>query len=349
MRVAFVYPNPRTRLAEDVRRGEAPDTGLLGQNHLAELGIDAFVYDSALRRVNSARGLSHRVSWLAREATLPWELRAVDLIVTPLATLLPLFARLRSRPRVLLLSYGTVALWRRSSAPRRALLRASLRAADAIVTISNAARDHIVDEIGIDEDRVRSLPFGIDDRFWRPEASAGDGHVLTVGRDLARDYRTFVEALDGLDTRAVIVAKDENLQGMSLPRNVEARTYIPVDELRALYAGARCVVVPMVPDGDPRGTESSGNTALLEAMACGRATIATERESLREYVYDDASTVIRSGDPGALRAAVERLVQSPGEAEAMGAAARAHVEDRHTSRQFAAHLAEVIRWLEHGS
>ncbi len=343
MRVAFVYPNPRKELAQRVAEGTAPDTALLGQNHLAELGIESFVYDSALRRVHAVHGLGHRVTWIAREATLPWELRNVDLVVTPLVNLLPLVARLRRRPRVLLISYGTTSLWARASRARRGLLRASLNAADAVVTISAAGRDRIVREIGVDPARVRAVPFGIDETFWHSAPSVPDGHILTVGRDLARDYETFAAAVDGLPVRVVVVAKDENVRDVRLPANVELRKHIPLDELRQLYADASCVVVPMVDDGDPRGTESSGNTALLEAMACGRATVVTERASLREYVYADATLTTPAQNGAALRGAIQQLIANPSETAAMGAAARQHVEKRHTSKHFAERLATVIR------
>src|SRR5262249_7789484 len=123
MRVAFVYPNPRAQLARAVDRGEAPDTGLLGQNHLAAFGIDAFIHDSILRRNHVIGGLGHRISWIAREATLPWELHDTDLVVTPLATFFPLAARLTRRSRVVVLSYGTLAAWERAGRARRRLLR----------------------------------------------------------------------------------------------------------------------------------------------------------------------------------------------------------------------------------
>jgi glycosyltransferase involved in cell wall biosynthesis len=343
VRVAFVYPNPREELARQVAAGTAPDTGLMGQNHLSEFGIESFVHDSALRRVHAVSGLSHRVTWIAREATLPWELRKADLVVTPLVNLLPLIARLRHRPRVLLLSYGTAALWARASRPRRALIRASVKAADGIVTISAAGRDRIIREIGVDATRVQSTPFGVDEAFWQMAPPLSEGHVLTVGRDLARDYKTFAEAVDGLQVRAVIVAKDENLRDVRLPQNVEVRKHIDIGELRRLYVGAACVVVPMVADADPRGTESSGNTALLEAMACGRATVATDRESLREYLYDDATIKTPPQDPVALRAAIKRLIDAPADAAAMGAAARRYVVERHTTTHFAERLSGIIR------
>jgi glycosyltransferase involved in cell wall biosynthesis len=246
---------------------------------------------------------------------------------------------------VLLLSYGTAALWARASRPRRALIRASLNAAAGIVTISAAGRDRVIRDIGVDATQVQSAPFGIDEVFWQASPPASNGHVLTVGRDLARDYKTFAEALEGLPVRAVVVAKDENLRGVRLPPNVEVRMHIPLAELRQLYVDASCVVIPMFPDGDPRGTESSGNTALLEAMASGRATVATERASLREYIYDDATITTRAQDPVALRAAIQRLTATPAEAAAMGAAARRHVVERHTTTHFAERLSAIIRQL----
>ena len=342
MRVAFVYPNPREGLARAVAAGEAPDTGLLGQNHLGEFGLDAFVHDSALRRTHVVRGAAHRLSWLGRELTLPWELRTADVIVTPLSTLLPLVARLTRGPRILLLSYGTIALSNRSSSLRRALVGASLRSARDVVAISTAGRKQILERYTVAADRVHFVPFGVDADFWQPAAPAADGHILAVGRDLARDYATFAGALAELPVRGVIVAKEENLRGVTLPNNVEVRMGISTNELRELYAGACCVVVPMVSDSDPRGTESSGNTALLEAMACGRATVVSDRSSLNDYLYSDASIRIPPGDADALRRAVMRLVADPAGAAAMGHAARRHVESRHTTKGFAERLAPII-------
>ena len=348
MRVAFVYPRPRLELLPKIAAGEEPDTTLLGQNHLVELGFDAFVHDSVVRRRHRVGGLAHRVTWLAREATLPWELRGADVIVTPLATLLPLAARLARGPRIVYLSYGTLTLWGRAGRARRALVRASVRSCRATVTITHEGRDRLVRELRLPPERVLAIPFGVDARFWQPSPVPESGHVLTVGRDLARDYRTLAAAVDGLPLKVVLVAKEENLRGVSLPDNVDVRMGIETSELRELYAGAVCTVMPIVRDGDPRGTESSGTTALLEAMACGRATIVSDRSSLRDYVDGDASVVVPPEDPPALRAAIARLVEHPDEARRLGEAGRRRVEREHTTRRFAERLAPIVRRAAEG-
>jgi len=345
LRVAFVYPNPRAALLERVAAGAAPDTGLLGQNHLAEHGIDAVVHDSFLRRGPRADGVLHRATWYGRELILPWELHDADLIVTPLATFLPLASRLRRRPRVLVLSYHLVSAFERAGAARRRLQRASLRSAARIVTIAEAARVRLIDRAQLDGAHVVTVPLGVDERFWQPAAQPSDGYVLTVGRDLARDYATFAAAVGNLPVRAIVVAKEENLRGVDLPANVEVRLNITADEVRELYAGSACVVVPVVPESDSRGTENSGTIALLEAMASGRPTVVSERSYLRDYLHADASLTVPPADAGALRDAVGRVLADDGLAHSLGAAARRHVEASYTTRAFAARLAGVIREL----
>jgi glycosyltransferase involved in cell wall biosynthesis len=346
VRVAFVYPNPRRHLLDEVAAGRSPDTSLLGENHLGELGIEAFVHEPALRRRQRRSGLVHRITWNARELTVPWEVGEADVVVTPLANLLPLAARLRRRPRTVLVSYHLSATYDRIGHARRRLLSASIRSADAVVCIADAARTRLLAQTGSDRERLRTAPLGVDDRYWQPAPPAPDGYVLTVGRDLARDYETFARALDGLPVRAVLVAKEENLRGVRLPQNVEVRLNVPPGEVRELYAGAACVVVPIQPETYRLGTENSGTIALLEAMASARAVVVSERRYLAEYVRPgETALTAPPGDAEALRAGIERVLADPEAATRLGSSARSSVEEQFTTRHFAGRLAEILRAL----
>lgn len=342
MRVAFVYPNPRGDLPSRVARGEAPDTTLLGLDHLHALGFDAFAYDSAVRRSTPRNPIAHRVTWYGREVTLPWELRSAEVIVSPLATLLPLFARLPGGPRILLVAYHLVSAWDRAGTLRRRLQRASLAAASGILTSSDAARDGLLERTGLPERHVRTATLGVDADWWQPTSLPPNGYVLTVGRDLARDYQTFARALEGLDTRGVVVAKEENLRNVQLPDNVEVRLNIGPNEVRELYAGARCVVVPVRSASDPRGTENSGTVALLEAMACGRPVVVSERPYLRDYISPETAVTVAPEHPEAMRSAIEGVLADDTYAESLGVAARASVTASHTTRHFAERLAAAL-------
>lgn len=338
--MAFVYQNSRAALATDVAAGRAPDTTLLGQNHLAGLGIDALVHDPVLTRRGLPRRFA-RVAWNARELLAPWELWRVDAVFTPLATFFPLAAVPRRLPTVVV-NYGLSLTYRRSTAARRRLLAASLRAASAVVCLGESQSRLLASQTGV---VPRTVHLGVDERFWspRPRPEAAEPYVLAVGKDLARDYATLADALRGLDAPARLVAHPRNLAGVRLPANVTAVSSVPWDELRELYAGAGCVVLAQRREDYPYGSESGGLTALLEAWACGRPVVATDRAIVRDYSTERTAVLVPAEDASALRAAIEAVLGDPGRAAALGVAARAQVEREHTTRRFAERLAPILR------
>lgn len=339
-RVAFVYPNSRHELAAELARGDAPDSTLLGQNHLAELGIDATIHAPRLTRT-ARSGLAHRVTWSLRELTLPWELRDVDVAFTPLANLLPLAARARRRPRVVVVNYGLCMIYERSSRARRRLLTESLRSAAAVVCLGESQRLQLLDQTGLDPARVHTALLGIDERYFAPRPPPpGEPYVLTVGKDLSRDFATFVEAVRRLGVRAELAAYPRNLEGIELPPNVRARV-VGAAELRELYAGAACVVIPQRRPEYPYGSEGGGLTSLLESMAMARPTVISDRPIVHDYVGDgETAVLVPPEDPDALAAAIQAVLDEPG---SLGPAARARVDEALTTRHLAGRLVPIFR------
>lgn len=346
LRAAFVFPNPRSALAADVAAGRAPDSTLLGQNHLREHGIDARLVDPPQHDPDDPRG---RILWHTRELTLPWRLREFDVAFTPLVNLFPLAARARRRPRVVTIEYGHAMIYERSSRARRALIRAALHSAARVICLGRWQHEHAVEHIGVDPERVVTLPLPIDERFFAPQPyDPAEPLVLTVGKDDARDFATFASAVDGLGARVHIAAPPRILRGVRLPENATART-VEALELRELYARASVVVVPQRRDGYLYGSEGGGLTALLEAEACARPVVVTERALLTDYVDDgDNALVVPAEDPTALRAAIERVLADVALGRRLGADGRERVERFHTTREFAASLAPVLEDADAG-
>jgi glycosyltransferase involved in cell wall biosynthesis len=334
-RVAFVYPNSRAQLLERVASGAAPDSTLLGQNHMAAFGIDARVHEPRLD------------GWYVRELALPWELDGVDVVCTPLAELLPLAAKVRRRPHVVVINYGLNTMYLRRARFRRRLLRASLRAASSVVCLGEPQRVQLIALAALGADRVHTVHLGIDARWFSPRGASGTSRatplVLAVGKDLARDYRTFVDAARPLAARVEIAAYDRNVAGLELPQHVRAREYA-IAELRDLYAAAACVVIPQRRSDYAYGSEGGGLTALLEAMAMGKPVVASDRPILRDYVRDgENALLVPAEDPPALRATIERVLGDAQLARRLGEAARASVERAFTTEHMAEGLAGVVR------
>jgi glycosyltransferase involved in cell wall biosynthesis len=340
IRAAFVFQNPRRELLEDVRAGREPDTALVGVNHLAAFGVDARVQDPLLGRQDYS-GAVGRLAWSAREVPLPWAIREADVVFTPLANLFPLVARLRPSLPVVVVNYGLNVIYDRSSRARRRLLAASLRSARAVVCLGESQRLGMIARAGLEPASVHTLLLGADVGWFAPqEVRVTEPYVLTVGKDLARDLDTFAAAVRDLDVRVEIVAHPRNLAGVALPQNARVHNFIPATELRDLYAGAACVVVPQQPDEYPYGSDGGGLTALCEAMAMGKPIVATERTVLRDYL--DADELVPPRDPAALRSAIEGVLADPRVAAERGARSRRRAEERHSTQHFAERLAPIL-------
>ena len=166
----------------------------------------------------------------------------------------------------------------------------------------------------------------IDERYFAPRPARDDGepYVLAVGKDLARDYATFADAVRRLGVRAEIAAYPRNLQGLRLPAGTRARA-VPPAELRELYAGASCVVVPQRRQEYPYGSEGG------------------DRWFGFEGVREETALLVPPEDPEALAAAIGRVLGDADLAWRLSEAGRSRVEAELTTRHFAKRLAPILR------
>jgi glycosyltransferase involved in cell wall biosynthesis len=106
--------------------------------------------------------------------------------------------------------------------------------------------------------------------------------------------------------------------------------------VRAAIAGASALILPSFAEGLP--------VVLMEAMAMGRPVIATAIAGVPELVTAETGWLVPAGDAAALAAAIVELAATPAaRLQAMGAAARARVLDRHDIDREAERLAELFR------
>jgi glycosyltransferase involved in cell wall biosynthesis len=334
VKTAFVFPNPRRPLLDAIARGDAPDSSLLGANHLA----DAYVHDPRL-----ARERGSWLRWQLRELSLPWEVHDADLLVSPLFRYVGFAARAARGPRLIVVNFGLNVLVRNAPPVRRRAVLAALRQPTRIVCVSEVQRRELLELSGVPSERMVTVRLGIDADFFRPDERPEEAPlVVSVGKDLARDYGTFASALDGVAARGFVAALPRNVADVLLPNNVAAGILDPI-HLRELYSRAACVVISQFADQHPVGTEGGGMTALLEAWAMGKPVIATDRATLREYIRDgDDGLFVPPENPQAMRAAIERLLGDADLRARLGAAGRARVECEFTTRHMANRWGPVL-------
>lgn len=128
--------------------------------------------------------------------------------------------------------------------------------------------------------------FGIDTAFWTPGPARETGYVLSVGNDGRRDYETLIQAARDLPWPVVLLTSSEIPALHPNVRHITSsyKDGITDDQLRELYRGARCVVVPLHPTCQP-----SGQSVALQAMACEKPVILTRTEGIWSH------TTVRDG------------------------------------------------------
>lgn len=260
----------------------------------------------------------------------------------PLALLL---AGQHARPRHVSIGHRLSAGKKR---PFFTLLKAH-RQFDTIFIYSQSQRDFAEDYLTIPFDKLELIMFHADDHFFRPLPAAAiqEGQICAAGLEW-RDYPTLIDAVAGMPDLAVKLAaaspwsKHENeTEDRELPPNVTASRY-DYAGLRDLYAQSSFVVVPL------RETDfQAGITTILEAMAMGKAVIATRTAGQTDVIIDGLTgLVVPPGDVDAWRHAIMRLRQDPGLRERLGRNARRWVEENATLDRWTERIVHALRDTE---
>jgi glycosyltransferase involved in cell wall biosynthesis len=246
-----------------------------GGGRVSSVARDAVWYPVGLRRRARSLDVLHCTTFRGPgQTTTPTVLTVHDLAVLRRPEAFPRWHRL----------YGKTGLTR------------ILRAADAVVAVSEFTRSETIDLAGVAAERVRVVPNGVDAVFT-PEGGRAEGeYVLAVAaleprKNLARAVEAARAA--GVDLRVV---------GAPGWGGVEANGWIgevPDSKLAELYRGALCVVYPSLYEGF--------GLPVLEAMACG-VPVVTSVGTGTEEVAGGAAILVDPLDVGAIAEAIGEAI-----------------------------------------
>jgi glycosyltransferase involved in cell wall biosynthesis len=217
--------------------------------------------------------------------------------------------------------------------------RFAMRSVDMIACVSKKEMEYYSAELRLPLERfTQILTFHPDyhRRIW-PQYQ---DFILAAGRS-HRDYKTFVQAVDGLPLKAIINARPFNIEGLSMPENVHCNPFLPRDEFTNLVRNTRFAVLPLYP-----AKHASGETFLLEAMSAGKPVIATETYSTVEFIQEGVNGfLVPAGDFGTMREKILFLYHNPDIAQRMGKAARKFYEANCSFPVTAYHVDRILHQL----
>jgi glycosyltransferase involved in cell wall biosynthesis len=226
--------------------------------------------------------------------------------------------------------------------------RGLCRLADRVVTITESLRDFTVQRVGVPEEKVETIHYGLDDlpEAWGvnpPDDVPADARILLAVARLTeqKGIDVAVRALPLLPDDTALVVLGEGPARAALERlardlGVERRVMLlgRVPDVAAWLRRATVLVHPARWEGFGLG--------VLEAMLAELPVVASRVSSLPELVVDGETGVLVSpDDPQALAAGIDRALGEPG----LGGAGRRRAQSEFSVARMADSTAALYRRL----
>jgi glycosyltransferase involved in cell wall biosynthesis len=212
----------------------------------------------------------------------------------------------------------------------------------AVDTICISARREATDyaaRLRLPPERFRFVPWHTNIVSPAQELSH-DGYVFSAGRT-GRDWQTLAKAAAQCDAHFVGVMSRQEAERTSFPSNFAVHMDIPHDRYLHLLRRARVVVIPLQVHA-----YSSGQVALLEAMALGKPVICTSVLGTEDYVVHGSNgLMVPPGDDASLASAIQSLFSDARLEQDIAAGALQTVLREHTFETYVSRILNIAAGL----
>lgn len=202
-----------------------------------------------------------------------------------------------------------------------------LRQADRLVAISEATKRDAVRLLGLHPNRISVVHLAVDEALFHPiDPDQARAHVerhygidrpfffYAGGFDPRKNVEGLIAAFRAADLGEHLLAIAGSVDGGgarlqaafagdAIADRIRWLGYLPVEELRFLYAASVALAFPSLYEGF--------GLPVLEAMRCGAPVLTSQRSSLPE-VAGDAALYADPTSPSELADALKRLARDPG-------------------------------------
>lgn len=221
-----------------------------------------------------------------------------------------------------------------------------------IVVVSENSINDIHTDMGVDRDRMRLVPVGVDPDLFAPldHVSRISGRLITTASaDVAlKGLSYLLEAVarlraEGRQVTLTVIGKPKSgksmdlITSLGLSAHVEFVSGVTDERIVELYAESELAVVPSLYEGF--------SLPAIEAMCSGTPLVATDGGALPEVTGRDGETVLQcpAGDSRALATTIARGLDDAELRARIGAAGRQRVLERWTWARSAQMTVEQYR------
>jgi hypothetical protein len=181
-----------------------------------------------------------------------------------------------------------------------------LKHVDRFVVHSRRECETVSQWLGLPQERFEFVPFQHAGIPIVESEEVKNPFILAMG-SANRDYHTFLQAVEKLGIRTIVVAAPHAIQGLEIPACVELRSGLTHLECLSLAQQARISVVPLI-----ESDTAAGQVTIVEAMCMQRPIVATRCTGSEDYIqHGETGLLVKPGSVVELVNAIEHLWSSP--------------------------------------
>ena len=251
--------------------------------------------------------------------------------------------------------HGAVAAWE---------ARLTYEAADRIICVSEPAKRHLIDNWGVDANKIAVLPNGVDVQLFgrehdvrsirtrlgwdsAPVVSFVGSFQLWHGLD--RLVESFAKVVAAAPQARLLLVGDgparelveQSVRKLGIQEAVRITGFVSQDCVTEMLAVTDVAVLPY--PALPQDLWFSP-LKLYEYMAAGKAIVASRSGQIAEVIRDgENGLLVTPGDTGELAESLLRLIRAPEERSWLGANARQQAVERHSWDQYVQRVEEIYR------
>lgn len=310
-KVVFLFSNERTLAYTAVTEGKNHSAGFWGMMDLPRYGVDAtFLEIEQFFPMGLVKFFRKNINVYHIHALFFPALFTYDIIYTSAAFGTQLIHMLYPfrKPIWIMHDFSIASMIGEGKTPKQRLFRFMTARSGGIVTLSEEEAVRLRQLFPHLAGRIVCIPFGADLAFFKPNMLEKKNTVFAVGRDPDRDWDTLIGIAPEIPAEVLIATHERRVAHLRpLPSNVTAGQF-SVEDLIRHYQEAKVFVLPL--DTSNGLNDAMGCSALYEALALGKAIVATDTHTMRSYITDGVNgLLVPEGHSQALISAIQRLLE----------------------------------------
>ncbi len=262
----------------------------------------------------ASRSMPGRMAAMSLAAAAPGRLRRalrtteLDAIHFPLSVMLPPVDTPPAVTSVLDVQHEVFPEFfsRAELAYRRRVYGWTVRRSRMVITLSEHAREALIERLHLDPASVRAIHLAVDHERFRPDGRPREPFLLYPANAWKhKNHQRLFEAFAAVrrerpELRLVLTGAGH--EGLALPDGVSSRGHVSLDDLVVLYRTATALVYPSLYEGF--------GIPCVEAMACGCPVAASNVASIPE-VCGDAAVYFDPLDPESIADGIRTVLDHP--------------------------------------